>query len=192
MGVHAARAQRRPARRAGHQRDLALGRGAAHQHGHLAQAWVVDVHVVIVHCAFSLPLLFLSSIHHVSRHPPIEPAPMVITTSPSRAMAAMACGQIGHVLHEHRLDLARHAQRARQRAAVGGHDGRLAGGIDLGQQHGVGAAEHLDEVLEAVARAGVAVRLEGQHQAPAGEGAARGRQRGGHLHRVVAVVVDQR
>ena len=32
--------------------------------------------------------------------------------------------------------------RARN-AAVGGDDGRLAGGIDLGQQHGVGATQHL-------------------------------------------------
>ena len=51
---------------------------------------------------------------------------------------------------------------------------------------------HLDEVLEAVARAGVAVRLERQHQAPAREGAARGGERRRHLDRVVAVVVDQR
>jgi hypothetical protein len=50
----------------------------------------------------------------------------------------------------------------------------------------------LHEVVEAVARAGVAVRLEGQHQPPAREGAARSGQRGGHLDRVVAVVVDQR
>ena len=51
---------------------------------------------------------------------------------------------------------------------------------------------HLDEILEAVARARVAVRLEGQHQAPAREGAARRRERRRHLDRVVAVVVDQR
>jgi hypothetical protein len=36
------------------------------------------------------------------------------------------------------------------------------------------------------------VRLEGQHQAPAGEGAARGGQRRRHFDRVVAVVIDQR
>ena len=121
---------------------------------------------------------------------PIEPAPMHITTSPSRAMSRMACGIGGDVVDEHRFDLAGHAQRARQRAAVGRDDRRLAGGVDLGQQHRVGLAEHLDEILEAVARARVAVRLEGQHQAPAREGAARRRQRGGHLDRVVAVVVD--
>ena len=51
---------------------------------------------------------------------------------------------------------------------------------------------HLDEVLEAVARARVAVRLEGEHDAPAREGAARGGERRRHLDRVVAVVVDQR
>ncbi len=94
------------------------------------------------------------------------------------------------VVDEHRLDLARHAQRACQRAAVGGHDGRLAGGIDLAQQHRVGRADDLDEILEAVARAGVAVRLEGQHQPAPRERAARGRDGGGHFDGVVAVVVD--
>jgi hypothetical protein len=70
----------------------------------------------------------------------------------------------GDVVDELRFHLAGHAHGARQRAAVGGDDGRLAGGIHLGQQHHVGVAQHLDEVLEAVARAGVAVRLEGQHE----------------------------
>ena len=124
--------------------------------------------------------------------PPIEPAPIVMTTSPSRAWSTIACGHLADLVDEHRLDLAGDAQRARQRAAVGGDDRRLAGGIDLGQQHRVGAAQHLDEVLEAVARARVAVRLEGEHEAPARERAARRGQRRGHLDRVVAVVVDQR
>ena len=48
---------------------------------------------------------------------------------------------VGDVVDEHRLDLAGHAQRARQRAAVGGDDRRLAGRIDLGQQHRVGVAD---------------------------------------------------
>jgi hypothetical protein len=81
------------------------------------------------------------------------------------------------VVDEHRFDLAGDAHRAGQRAAVGGHDGRLAGRINLGQQHGVGLADHLHEVLEAIAGAGVAVRLEGQHQAAARERAAGGGQR---------------
>ncbi len=117
---------------------------------------------------------------------------MQITTSPSRAISWMASGIVGDVVHEHRLHLAGHPNGARQRTAIGGHDGRLAGRIDLGQQHRVGVADHLDEILEAVARARVAVRLERQHQAAAGEGAARGRQRGGNLDRVMAVVLDHR
>ena len=99
--------------------------------------------------------------------------------------------QFRHVLDENRLDLARHPHRARQRAPVGGHDRRFAGGVDFGQQQGVDAGQHLDEVLEQVAGAGVAVRLECQHQAPLREGAARGGDGGRHFHRVVAVIVDQ-
>ena len=104
----------------------------------------------------------------------------------------MVCGHRADLVDEDRIDLAGDAQRARQRAAVGGDDRRLAGGIDLGEQHRVGAADDLDEVLEAVARARVAMRLEREHDAPAGEGAARGGERRRHLDRVVAVVVDQR
>src|SRR6185369_15002525 len=81
-------------------------------------------------------------------------------------------GHGGDVVHEDRFHLARHAHRARQRTAVGGDDRRLAGRIHLSQQHGVGLAEHLDEILEAVARACIAMGLERKHQAPAGEGAA--------------------
>ena len=123
---------------------------------------------------------------------PIEPAPITITTSPPRACASTALGQAVDLVDEDRIDLAGQAQRARQRAAVGGNDRRLAGRVDLGQQHRVGAAQDLDEVLEAVAGAGVAVRLEGQHQALAREGAARRGDHRRHLDRVVAVVVDQR
>ena len=72
---------------------------------------------------------------------------------------------LADVVDEDRIDLAADAQCAGERAAVGRDDGRLAGGVDLGQQHRVGAADDLDEVLEAVAGAGVAVRLEGEHEA---------------------------
>ena len=123
---------------------------------------------------------------------PIEPAPIAMTTSPSRTCSTMRGAELVDALGEDRIDLAGHAQRTRQRAAVGGDDRRLAGRVDLGQQHRVGRAHDLDEVLEAVARARVAVRLEGQHQAAPREGAARRGEHGRHLHRVVAVVVDQR
>ncbi len=97
----------------------------------------------------------------------------------------------GDVFDEDRFNLAGNAQRTRQRTAIGGDDGRFAGGVDLGEQYGIGGGEHLDEVLEAVARAGVAMRLEGQHDAPSRECTACGRKRGRHLGRVVTVVVDQ-
>src|SRR6185369_7301756 len=81
-------------------------------------------------------------------------------------------GHVGDVVHENRFHLAGYAHRARQRTAVGGDDRRLAGRIHLSQQHGIGLAEHLDEILEAVARARVAMGLERKHQAPAGESTA--------------------
>ena len=64
---------------------------------------------------------------------PIEPAPIVTTTSPSRTSGADRRRQLGDRFDEHRLDLAGDAHRARERAAVGGDDRRLAGRIDVGQ-----------------------------------------------------------
>jgi UDP-N-acetylmuramate--alanine ligase len=87
----------------------------------------------------------------------------------------------------------RYAQRARQRAAVGGHDGRFARGIDLGQQHAVAAlANDFHKVFKAITRAAVAVGLERQHQPATRERPTGGRQRGRHLDRVVSVIVDDR
>ena len=108
------------------------------------------------------------------------------------ATRRIAVRHVGDVLDEDRLDLAGDAHRARERAAVGGDDRRLARRIDLGEHQRVDGGEHAHEILEQVARARVAVRLEGEHQAPAGKGAARRRERRRHLGRVVAVVVDQR
>ena len=56
----------------------------------------------------------------------------------------------------------------------------------------VGRRQHLDEVLEQVARARVAMRLEREHEPAPGKAAAHGRDRRRHLGRVMAVVVDQR
>ena len=47
---------------------------------------------------------------------------------------------VGDVLDEHRLDLAGDAHRARERAAVGGDDRRLARRIDVGQHQRVDAS----------------------------------------------------
>ena len=59
--------------------------------------------------------------------------------------------------------------RARERAAVGGDDRRLARGIDVGQHQRVDGRQHLHEILEQIARARVAVRLEREHEAPPGK-----------------------
>jgi hypothetical protein len=92
-----------------------------------------------------------------------------MTTSPAFACSTIVRGHLRDVVDEDRVDLAGDAQRAGERTAVGGDDRRLARGVDLGEQHQVGAAEDLDEVLEAVAGAGVAVRLEGEDDPPAGK-----------------------
>ena len=158
------RARRRPAsaapraRPARQQRDLALGRTAAHQHGDLAQSCDVDARGG---CSYRHP-----SAATLGATLPIEPAPITITTSPSRA-AAIAAGSSATSSKNSGSTLPA-TRSARQRAAVGGDDRRLAGRVDLRQEHDVGGRQHLDEVLEAVARARVAVRLEGEHEAPAG------------------------
>ena len=69
-------------------------------------------------------------------------------------------------------------------------DGRLAGGVDVGDQHGVRVVEGPAELLGQVAAPRVAVRLEAHHQASAAVKVPRGAQRGGDLRRVVSVVVD--
>jgi len=51
---------------------------------------------------------------------------------------------------------------------------RFTGGVDLGEQHRVGVAQHAHEVLEQIPGAGVAVWLKGQRDAASGEGATRG------------------
>ncbi len=74
--VDAARQQRPQHAAARHQRDLALGAGAAHQHGDLAQR-------DSVHSAHSAPPRLKATT--LAGTAPIEPAPMAITTSPPRA-----------------------------------------------------------------------------------------------------------
>ena len=123
---------------------------------------------------------------------PIEPAPIVSTTSPSRATVAHRLGDVADLVDEQRLDVAADADRARQRTAVGGDDRRLAGRVDVGQHERVDGRQHAREILEQVARARVAVRLEREHEAPAREAAARRVEHRGDLGRMVAVVVDQR
>ena len=123
---------------------------------------------------------------------PIEPAPIAITTSPSCACSITACASSAtSSTNTGSTWPATRSARASERPSAA-TIGCFARRVDLGQQHRIGLAEHLDEVFEAIARAAVAMRLERQHDALPGERAARGRQHRGHFHRVVAVVVDQR
>ena len=123
---------------------------------------------------------------------PIDPAPIVSTTSPSRAMARIASGTSATSSTNTGSTWPRDTQRARQRASVGGDDRRLAGGIDLREEQRVDRRQHADEILEQVARARVAMRLEGEHQPSSGKASARRGERRRHLRRMMAVVVDQR
>ena len=70
-------------------------------------------------------------------------------------------------------------------------DRLLAGGVDVGDEHDVGLVERARELVEEIARAGVAMRLEGDDDAPV-VGALRRVERRLDLGRVVAVVVDER
>ena len=123
---------------------------------------------------------------------PMLPAPIVSTTSPSRAMPASTCGSSSSDSSSTGSTAPRDAHRAAERPAVGAGDRRLARRIDLGDQQRVGRRQHLREVVEQVAGARVAVRLEHQHQAALRPGLAHGLERRGDLGRVVAVVVDER
>src|SRR3546814_19116053 len=49
---------------------------------------------------------------------------------------------------------------------------------------------HTNKIFKAIARPRIAVRLESQHDPAVRPGTARGGQRGGHLDRMMAVVVD--
>lgn len=66
------------------------------------------------------------------------------------------------ILDGDRLDLPRNTQGTRQGAAVGGNDRRFARRIDFGQHQRIDRVQDAYEILEAVARARVAVRLEGE------------------------------
>ena len=100
---------------------------------------------------------------------PIEPAPIVSTTSPSRAMPRSVAGTSAMSSTNTGSTLPATRKRARQRAAVGRDDRRFARRIDLGQHQRVGGRQHAHEILEQVARARVAMRLEREHEAAARE-----------------------
>ena len=67
---------------------------------------------------------------------------MVTTTSPVLRRLQDRRRHVGDVLDEDRLDLSGHADRARQRPAVGGDDRRFARRIDFGEQQRIRPGEH--------------------------------------------------
>src|SRR5215510_40368 len=89
------------------------------------------------------------------------------------------------------LAVAARADRRHQRLAVGAGDRRLAGRIDVGDDHDVGVVEAGRELHEQVVQPRVAVRLHyGDHLAV--RRLARGAQHRRNLDRVMAVVVEHR
>ena len=100
---------------------------------------------------------------------PIEPAPIVTTTSPSRTSARSASGSSAGPSTNTGSTLPATRTARAQRASVGRDDRRFARGIDVGQHQHVRCRQHLHEVLEQVACARVAVRLECQHEPASGK-----------------------
>ena len=76
-------------------------------------------------------------------------------------------------LNEYRLDQSVHAHRARQCTRIRRDYRWLASGINFREQQCINTAEHLDEIIKAISRSRVAMRLKRYHQTPPGEGAAR-------------------
>ena len=117
------------------------------------------------------------------------PAPRHTTMSPGLAMAWIISARCsgpgsGTTL---RWPLARRPSTSASRSMPG--IGCLAGGIDIGHDHGAGVVHAGAELLEQRLQAGVAVRLHHRdHVARAG--LAGGLQHGHDLDRVVAVIVD--
>ena len=117
---------------------------------------------------------------------PMPPAPIVSTTSPSRTMSASARGSSSSAAEHHGVEPAARADGAAQRLRVGAGDRLLRPPDRPRSTHErVRLGEHLGEVVEQVARARVAVRLEHQHEAPIRPGLARCLERRRDLRRVV-------
>src|SRR5215208_7067989 len=89
------------------------------------------------------------------------------------------------------LPMAARAQALHQRVAIGARDRRLARRIDLRDDHRVGVIEAGGEFLEQRGQPRVAVRLHHRDHLPVGRFPRRP-QHGGNLHRMVAVIIDNR
>ena len=101
-------------------------------------------------------------------------------------------GHFGNSTDQYRNGQPGGAHRACQCSAVRARNRHFTCGIHIGQHDHISLAHHLNKGVKAIARAGVAVRLEGEHQPTARECTARGSQRDRHFHRVMAIVIDHR
>src|SRR5438067_4577340 len=90
--------------------------------------------------------------------------------------------------HPAHVEMPAPLERMKELLARGALEPLLTGRVDVGQHEDVDLVERLQEFVEQVAGAGVAVRLEGRHQ-PAREALPRGAQRGADLLGMVRVVV---
>ncbi len=95
-------------------------------------------------------------------------------------------------LEQHGLHATPRADRATERFAVRAGDRGFAGRIHLGDDERVGIRQHLRELVEQVARARVAMRLEDQHDTTVRPALARGLDGRRDLGRMMAVVVHDR
>ena len=120
------------------------------------------------------------------------PAPIVTSTSPALQHGAQRLVERFHFLDEHRLHLAARAHGAADRAPVGRRDRRFACRVHLGHEQRVARGQHGGEIIEQVARARVAMRLEREHHAPARVTLADGIERRRDFGRVMPVVIDDR
>ncbi len=117
------------------------------------------------------------------------PAPRQTTKSPGRAMAWTISARCSGPGQRHHAAMAARAQALHQRVAVDARHRRLAGGIDVGDDHRAGVVHAGAELGEQRLQPRVAVRLHHRdHVARAG--LPRRLQHGGDLHRMMAVIVD--
>ena len=117
---------------------------------------------------------------------------MVTSTSPGLSTARSASCSVSTFSTNTGSTLPRVRIGAADGAAVGGGNRRLAGGVHLGHQQRVAGGQHGGEIVEQVARARVAMRLERQHHAAPGVALADRVERRGDFRRVMPVVVDDR
>ena len=120
------------------------------------------------------------------------PAPQVSTTSPGLSTARSASSSVSTFSTNtgSTLPRVRIARQIARPSAAG--DRRLARGVHLRHEQHVAGRRARGEVVEQIARARVAMRLEREHDAAARVALAHRVDRRGDLGRVMPVVVDDR